>query len=457
MTSGVTPSLLLPRSPAPVSIGKMLRVLASVALLLSAASAAPLCARTWRNREHLRPSVRALPPLTEAEALELRALPGQLDWCARGLCTPSWNQHIPRYCGSCFAHGALSAAQDRIKMLHKARGHAGPDVQLSRQTFLNCGPAHGLSDGCGGGEPSDVFEFMHHYGLPDETCVPYSATDYRKYTETNGTCPPEGYCMNCITTPDHPQGPHCFPVKTVVRYRAKEYGRVSGEHAMMKELLNGPITCGVACSDEFTFNYSAGVFHDKSGFLDIDHDVEVVGWGEEADGTKFWNVRNSWGTYWGMKGFFKIVRGVNNLGIEADCHWVRPDISDEELVFSQTTPLYGGSLWGIVPFAKGAATSHPINTTADVVLSNLPLQSEELPADTVAIIGHQDEETPMETVSLRMTEKTAIGGVEQVAGGQNASIGLSLFALLAAFVALGTVISNLVTRFSRSEQYNRLI
>ncbi|KAE9335763.1 hypothetical protein PF008_g13335 [Phytophthora fragariae] len=423
---------------------------AAVATLSPYTSAAPMCSRTWKQREHLHPNVHTLPPLTDVQVTELSALPSQLDWCARGLCTPSWNQHIPQYCGSCFAHGALSAAQDRIKMLHRAQGRVGPDVQLGRQTFLNCGPAHGLSDGCGGGEPTDVFEFMHHYGLPDETCVPYSATDYRKYADTNGTCPPEGYCMNCITTPDHPQGPHCFPVKTVVRYRAKEYGRVAGEHAMMKELLNGPITCGIACSDEFTFNYSAGVFHDKTGFLDIDHDVEIVGWGEEADGTKFWNVRNSWGTYWGMKGFFKIVRGVNNLGIESDCHWVNPDISDEELVFSQTTPLYGGSLWGIVPFAKGAATSHPINSTADVVLSNLPLQSEELLLETTVLAGSS------ETVVLRMTGEADVGGAETSAV-EHESIGFSLFALFAAVIALGMVLSHVVARFSRSETYNRLI
>jgi cathepsin X len=104
---------------------------------------------------------------------------------------------------------------------------------------------------------------------------------------------------SCITTPDHPKGPHCFPVKTVVRYRAKEYGHVAGEHAMMKELLNGPITCGIACSDEFTFNYSASVFRDDTGFLYIVHDVEVVGWGEEADGTKYWRIRNSWGCHIG--------------------------------------------------------------------------------------------------------------------------------------------------------------
>lgn len=173
----------------------LLAAAAALALAMPTGDAKRMCARTWKNREHLHPSVHKLPELSLDQALELSSFPKKLDWCDRGFCTASWNQHIPQYCGSCFAHGALSAAQDRIKIMHKKNGYEGPDVMLGRQTFLNCGPAHGLSAGCGGGEPSDVFEFMHHYGLPDETCLPYNATDNSKYTATNGTCPPEGYCM----------------------------------------------------------------------------------------------------------------------------------------------------------------------------------------------------------------------------------------------------------------------
>ena len=158
------------------------------------------CKRTMKGREHLHPKLHALPAMSLAETQELEQLPKHLDWCERGFCVPSWNQHVPQYCGSCFAHGAMSSAQDRIKILNKRRNFMGADVMLGRQSFLNCAPGHGLSAGCDGGEAADVYEFMRRYGLPDESCLPYNATDHTKFQTTNNTCPPYGYCMKYVRT-----------------------------------------------------------------------------------------------------------------------------------------------------------------------------------------------------------------------------------------------------------------
>jgi cathepsin B len=40
-----------------------------------------------------------------------------------------------------------------------------------------------------------------------------------------------------------------------------------------------------------------------------------LGWGVE-DGTPYWLVANSWNTDWGNNGYFKILRGSNECGIE---------------------------------------------------------------------------------------------------------------------------------------------
>lgn len=70
-------------------------------------------------------------------------------------------------------------------------------------------------------------------------------------------------------------------------------------------------------------NYTGGIFNDTTGDVDLDHDISVTGWGVEDD-VKYWIVRNSWGSYWGEVGNFRIVRGSDNLGIESTCSWATP-------------------------------------------------------------------------------------------------------------------------------------
>lgn len=69
---------------------------------------------------------------------------------------------------------------------------------------------------------------------------------------------------------------------------------------------------------------------------EVDHAVSIVGWGVEDD-TPYWLVRNSWGNEWGMSGFFKICRGVNNLAIEDHGTWGTPVDTWTETRWHNTT------------------------------------------------------------------------------------------------------------------------
>ena len=56
-----------------------------------------------------------------------------------------------------------------------------------------------------------------------------------------------------------------------------------------------------------------------------DHDISIVGYGTDEETNKnYWIIRNSWGTWWGCDGYIKVVRGINNMGLEEGCAWALP-------------------------------------------------------------------------------------------------------------------------------------
>ena len=134
--------------------------------------------------------------------VNIKDLPPSFDWGnvgGRSFLTHSLNQHAPNYCGSCWAHGSLSALADRIKI---ARGAMSPDINLSIQFVLNCGS--NIAGSCHGGSGSGLYEFVKkNRFVPYDTCMPYMAcsdesTDgFCKHVDT--TCQPNTICRTCDT------------------------------------------------------------------------------------------------------------------------------------------------------------------------------------------------------------------------------------------------------------------
>jgi cathepsin X len=119
-------------------------------------------------------STKPISPVVKAP-LEPVTLPDQWVWNDinnTNFLTNLRNQHIPQYCGSCWAHAATSAFSDRIKINRNAQW---PDVSISPQVVNSCS----MNDhSYRGFEALSAFEFMHNNNITDETCSIYQARDY---------------------------------------------------------------------------------------------------------------------------------------------------------------------------------------------------------------------------------------------------------------------------------------
>jgi cathepsin X len=253
---------------------------------------------------------------------EANVLPAEFNW--NGLLTKNLNQHIPQYCGSCWAHGAVSALSDRIKIERNGTG-TGLDINLAIQYILNCGTE--VAGSCNGGSHLAAYKFIKDSGyIPYDTCLAYEAcsqdSDEAGCKGRDYSCKPINICRTCSTFTSN--GGKCVGLDYFPNATIAKYGSVSGYHHIMNEIYKrGPVACGINANA--ILKYQGGIYDNDDEPKEIDHIVSITGWGyDNTTGKQYWNVRNSWGEYWGEMGYIRVVLGTNQLGTEADCAWATP-------------------------------------------------------------------------------------------------------------------------------------
>ncbi|XP_052084534.1 procathepsin L-like [Mytilus californianus] len=212
--------------------------------------------------------------------VELKDVPTSVDWRTKGYVTEVKNQG---QCGSCWAFSTTGSLEGQtFKKTQKL-------VSLSEQNLVDCSSREG-NKGCQGGLMDNGFTYIKvNDGIDTEQSYPYRAKTglFCRFKKADVGATDTGYV---------------------------DIKRGSEDELQMAVATVGPISVAMDAGHPSFQHYKTGVYSEKQcSSSRLDHGVLAVGYGTSDSSEDYWIVKNSWGTTWGMKGYFEMSRNKENM------------------------------------------------------------------------------------------------------------------------------------------------
>jgi C1A family cysteine protease len=152
-------------------------------------------------------------------------------------------------------------------------------MSLSEQELVGC-DIYGNDAGFDSGLMDDTFNFIaRRGGLASEFSYPYYDDD--------GSCHSSAAALHVASISGHEDVPR------------------NNEAALMMVVVHQPVSVAINGRDYMFMFYDGGML-DGDCDTDLNHSITTVGYDTVSNGSKYWLMKNSWGTSWGEGGYIKI-------------------------------------------------------------------------------------------------------------------------------------------------------